>query len=550
MANAKKRRGYSRIKDHTPNGQCKESRHFRVGGYRWIIECYPNGCEPEHDGNISFYLVLDQGNVDDPVTVRYKFSFVVVQVQGSEWSLFTRAEETCEFSSADAYRLLCSIRRKIFERTRYLENDSFTVRCDIVITKDVSITDAGAVLPANDVLLAPDIRQHLTDLLQSGVGADVTFQIGGKMFTAHRCVLAARSAVFKAQLFGPMKEGTSTSVIHVTDMDERVFNLLLYYMYSDSVPVIRKEEHIIWQHLLVAADRYDLPRLRLICEQELCENYINTSTVANILALADQHHCQVLKEACLDFFNTPANLQEVMVVDGLDHVISSCPSVVKELITKLASLKSEVNTGDTVAAIQPLVEVPESDMDQHLSSLLESEERTDVTFEVGGETFSAHRCLLAARSAVFKAELFGPMKDTTGAIRIDDMEAKVFKLLLAFIYDDSLPNMKEGEKSDSDADVMWQQLLVAADRYGLERLRQMCETMLCRYINATTVATILALAEEHHCRELKEECLDFLDFPANLQDVMAEGGLDHLRSSCPSVLIDLIAKLASIKHHH
>ncbi|CAN6293477.1 unnamed protein product [Urochloa humidicola] len=239
-----------------------------------------------------------------------------------------------------------------------------------------------------------------------------------------------------------------------------------------------------------------------------------------------------------------------MVVDGLDHVISSCPSVVKELITKLASLKSEVNTGDTVAAIQPLVEVPESDMHQHLSSLLESEERTDVTFEVGGETFSAHRCLLAARSAVFKAELFGPMKDTTGAIRIDDMEAKVFKLLLAFIYDDSLPNMKEGEKSDSDADVMWQQLLVAADRYGLERLRQMCETMLCRYINATTVATILALAEEHHCRELKEECLDFLDFPANLQDVMAEGGLDHLRSSCPSVLIDLIAKLASIKHHH
>jgi speckle-type POZ protein len=129
------------------------------------------------------------------------------------------------------------------------------------------------------------------------------------------------------------------------------------------------------------------------------------------------------------------------------------------------------------------------------------------------------------------------------------MESKVFKLLLTFIYDDSWPHMKEEKTEDNaDADVMWQQLLVAADRYGLERLKLMCETMLCRYINATTVAAILALAEEHHCRELKEDCLDFLDSPAHLQDVMAAGGLEQLRSSCPSVLIDRIAKLASLKY--
>jgi speckle-type POZ protein len=32
---------------------------------------------------------------------------------------------------------------------------------------------------------------------------------------------------------------------------------------------------------------------------------------------------------------------------------------------------------------------------------------------VDGETFIAHRCILAARSAVFMAELFGPMKEET-----------------------------------------------------------------------------------------------------------------------------------------
>ncbi|PVH31828.1 hypothetical protein PAHAL_9G243300 [Panicum hallii] len=541
--------GYSRIKDR-PNGERIASRRFRVGGYRWVIECCPNGYEPDHDGDIFFYLVLDQGNVLDPVVVQYEFSFVVDKAQNSDSSSLTGAKETCTFCSrsvAFACSFPCSTKKKIFEKSKYIKNDSFTLRCDIIINKVVSITDADAAVPANSVLL------DIAGLFQSGlVGADVTFQVGSAKFAAHRCVLAARSAVFKAQLFGPMKEGTTTSVIHVSDMEEQVFKLLLYFIYSNSVPEMETEEgDVMWQHLLVAADRYDLPRLRLICEKELCDNCISTSTVANILALAEQHRCRGLKQACLDFLNSPANLQEVMVVDGLDHLISSWPSVLKELIAKLASLNFDVDTGDYGESAPPLLEVPESDLHQHLSSLLQSEERTDVTFEVGGETFSAHKRVLAARSAVFRADLFGPIKDTNtdGVISIHDMESKVFKLLLTFIYDDSWPHMKEEKTEDNaDADVMWQQLLVAADRYGLERLKLMCETMLCRYINATTVAAILALAEEHHCRELKEDCLDFLDSPAHLQDVMAAGGLEQLRSSCPSVLIDRIAKLASLKY--
>jgi speckle-type POZ protein len=331
----------------------------------------------------------------------------------------------------------------------------------------------------------------------------------------------------------------------------------------------------MWQRLLVAADRYDLLRLRLICEQKLC-SYINTTTAATILALAEQHHGQGLKNACLDFLiRAHANLQEVMVLGGLDHLASTCPLVLKELIAQLVSpnkkARIDVNTAFFV--------VPASDMHQHFTCLLQSGEGTDVVFEVSGEKLHAHRCVLAARSAVFRAELFGPMKEgtTTGVIRIDDMEAKVFKLLLTFIYSDSMPDINEDEEYDDkedmeedeeededeeeeeddddddddddvdDIELMWQHLLVAADRYDLQRLRLMCENKLCGYINATKVASILELAEQHHCRGLKEACLDFLNFPPNLQQVMAAGGLNHLRSSCPSVLIDLIAKLAYLK---
>ena len=57
---------------------------------------------------------------------------------------------------------------------------------------------------------------------------------------------------------------------------------------------------MLWQHLLVAADIYDLRKLKLVCEESLCE-LIEATTVTSILALAEQHNCQGLKDAWLDF---------------------------------------------------------------------------------------------------------------------------------------------------------------------------------------------------------------------------------------------------------
>lgn len=148
---------------------------------------------------------------------------------------------------------------------------------------------------------------------------------------------------------------------------------------------------------------------------------------------------------------------------------------------------------------QQFVIVPPSDMAHQFGRILETGEVGDVTFEVRGEAFVAHRHLLAARSAVFMAQLFGPMKENDAkCIQIDDMEAKVFKMMLHFIYTDTLPNIDEGEIME-----MAQHLFVAADRYNLERLKLICTNMLCNYMDVSTVATTLALAEQHDCDKLR-----------------------------------------------
>lgn len=199
-----------------------------------------------------------------------------------------------------------------------------------------------------------------------------------------------------------------------------------------------------------------------------------------------------------------------------------------------------------------IIEVPPSDMGKQFGQLLESNKGTDVTFEVDGEIFAAHKTVLAARSPVFKAQLFGPMKEKSmQGIKVDDMEAPVFKALLHYIYWDELPEMQEltGLNSKGASTLMAQHMLAAADRYGLERLKLLCEAKLCEDVAINNVATTLALAEQHHCLPLKAECLKFVALRENLRAVMQTDGFEYLKVSCPSVITELLEYVAKISEH-
>ncbi|KAL6654207.1 hypothetical protein ACP70R_007672 [Stipagrostis hirtigluma subsp. patula] len=119
-------------------------------------------------------------------------------------------------------------------------------------------------------------------------------------------------------------------------MEARVFKALLDFIYTDMFPQIEKDDMVVMtQHLLVAADRYNLERLKLICEDKLC-NFLETSTVASTLTLAEQHGCVGLKKACLKFLKSPSNLKVALETDGFDHLVHICPSLVKELLANAA----------------------------------------------------------------------------------------------------------------------------------------------------------------------------------------------------------------------
>ncbi|KAG2582536.1 hypothetical protein PVAP13_6KG183900 [Panicum virgatum] len=185
--------------------------------------------------------------------------------------------------------------------------------------------------------------------------------------------------------------------------------------------------------------------------------------------------------------------------------------------------------------------IHESNITEQLGNLLDSEEATDVTFCVGGETCAAHRVLLATRSPVFKAQLYGPMREAKEQlVIIEDMQPAVFRALLRFIYTDSFPDMDDLEGGANRE--MIRHLLVAADRYAVDRLKLVCQSILCKNIDVETVSDTLALAYQHNCDSLKDICLEFITGPNVLDAVVATEGFKNLKATCPSALVDALEK--------
>ncbi|KAE8807813.1 Speckle-type POZ protein-like protein [Hordeum vulgare] len=210
------------------------------------------------------------------------------------------------------------VRRSKLTSRRYLVDDCLTIRCVVTIVK--SRTEGTTAGPAASAPL-PDMLGHLERMLKDGKGADVTIDVGGQAFRAHRCVLAARSPVFDAELFGPMKGKDAPGHVEVPDMEPAVFELLLDFIYTDSLPGDGEGCGVaVTQHLLVAADRYGVDKLKQACDMKL-RTSLDVRTVATTLALAEQHQCPLLRDACYKFISSSSNvLADVLKTDGFRHL--------------------------------------------------------------------------------------------------------------------------------------------------------------------------------------------------------------------------------------
>ncbi|KAJ3676871.1 hypothetical protein LUZ60_002595 [Juncus effusus] len=224
------------------------------------------------------------------------------------------------------------IRRADLASSKYLSDDSITIKCILWVCTDSPIIP-NVPIPKPELLIpSSNLAVHFRQMLESEQGADVKFLIGDKTFSAHKCVLAARSHVFKDDFFGEKSDmSIDIGSIVVENVEAVTFQALLYFIYADLFP--DSMDVITAQNLLVAADRYKLERLKQMCERRLCEE-VTLDSLVTILILAEEHKCEQLRAVCMEFAIKKENYAALSLTDGFEELKKKCPTVLKELMEK------------------------------------------------------------------------------------------------------------------------------------------------------------------------------------------------------------------------
>lgn len=119
--------------------------------------------------------------------------------------------------------------------------------------------------------------------------------------------------------------------------------------------------------------------------------------------------------------------------------------------------------------------------------------------------FHAHKCILAARSPVFKAMFQYRLSETlTSRVVIEDLRPEVIRAMLKYIYTAYLP-------SDADIEPIACDLYIAAEKYFIESLKIKCREYLVEHLNMDTCIQTYIVAELYNDAMLRKQALKYIN---------------------------------------
>ncbi len=106
--------------------------------------------------------------------------------------------------------------------------------------------------------------------------------------------------------------------------------------------------------------------------------------------------------------------------------------------------------------------VPECKLSDDFGALFDTTQFADISLVCNGREFRCHKAILVSRSTVFAAMFHHDMEESKhNRVEVKDMDSDVMADMLRFIYTGKASNL----------DTMAADLLAAADKYALDRLK-------------------------------------------------------------------------------
>jgi len=211
-----------------------------------------------------------------------------------------------------------------------LPDDVLTIHCAItVLQEEETVVTSGTNRP----LLSPEARSDMEEEVPilkcvkesyiNGQFTDCVIVCQGREFNCHKMILAGMSPVFNATFTHDMEESRSGRIV-INDLDVDTVGKMLAYIYSGQIAKMDGKE----ETLLAAAEKYDLPGLKSLCEDALSKA-MNIDNVLDMLLLADLHKAGRIKSLAISFIIE--NAQEIVSQEGWSKKLEKFPTLLSDL---------------------------------------------------------------------------------------------------------------------------------------------------------------------------------------------------------------------------
>jgi hypothetical protein len=240
--------------------------------------------------------------------------------------------------------------------SEFVDNDMLIVKVCLEVRPPCEPIETSMFKHTVDVP-EPTLSANLLALLDSGEGSDVTFIVEGQKLKAHSQILCARSEFFDRELHSGLREST-TKEIAIEECSAETFSAVLRFLYSDDFGPVdqiimagrhdaasssrENSEHCSksseLQRLLAVSHKYQVSRLLLWCEQQLCD-CISVKEVCSILCKAHLYEAIQLEQACLTYIRD--NIKMVGVTPAFGRMSADWPQVMLKVNIFMAGISQE-----------------------------------------------------------------------------------------------------------------------------------------------------------------------------------------------------------------
>ncbi|XP_073821410.1 speckle-type POZ protein-like [Musca autumnalis] len=297
------------------------------------VDVYSPVIEPCNDFQIKWQITLQQSDRNEKGflvrmltpnrrSVGFKLTFNILKPDGQvDDSLGEVDNIPGKFNYKDSFVLLPITITQLRDPSRnLLTNGSLHLKCDFSVMVDVIDFSPWEDLCA----LQTDMHKPMATILQSGKFSDVTLIVKGEKLFAHKAILYPRSSVFAAMFEHETMAEYKTNQIIINDFEPAVIRELLTFIYTDTAPNIE----VLVRELLAAADKYNVGKLKRLCESVL-NNNISKETVLPTLVLADQRSARILKIRCIHYIKK--NLSSIAFTNEWKIMFNNYPQLIQEI---------------------------------------------------------------------------------------------------------------------------------------------------------------------------------------------------------------------------